>query len=405
MARYDQLTFDLVLPMIVALIAILMLPPDLFGEKLSLFPPILGIASLYLSYHFNRIFGFWLSLLLLGLWLMLHETRFVVLGNIERQILLLGLHLCVFIWSWQKERGLWTLPGLYRLIPFAFVVAAVWTLNDYSEGQLRQAWPAEWFTVNWGAYTSGFVVVLVGLMVFSYIGRYMFRPSPEIGFVIQLTFWLGLILIPVSKVDGRFSMDLVYSIVFASLMVSLFRHAHQIAYYDELTRIPGRRALNEKLDSLGPKYVIAMCDVDHFKKFNDTHGHDLGDQVLQMVATQLNRVNGGGLAYRYGGEEFTLLFPNKDIDDVLPFLEAVREKIAHYKVVVRSDKRPKSDRDGAKKRGSQQKVKTVNVTISIGVARKSRQLNNYEEVIKSADNLLYKAKKKGRNCVVAEKEK
>ena len=58
---------------------------------------------------------------------------------------------------------------------------------------------------------------------------------------------------------------------------------------------------------------MAMIDVDHFKKFNDTHGHDIGDQVLKLVAARLAQVEGGGIAYRYGGEEFAVLFPDRPI--------------------------------------------------------------------------------------------
>jgi len=75
--------------------------------------------------------------------------------------------------------------------------------------------------------------------------------------------------------------------------------------------LPSRRALIERLPSLGRRYTVAMVDVDHFKNFNDTYGHDAGDQVLRMVASRLGEVSGGGTAFRYGGEEFTILFPGK----------------------------------------------------------------------------------------------
>ena len=94
-----------------------------------------------------------------------------------------------------------------------------------------------------------------------------------------------------------------------SLCISLAHEGFHMAFRDELTGLPGRRALNEKLQRMGRIYTLAMADVDHFKVFNDTHGHDVGDQVLRMVAAQLRRVSGGGHAYRYGGEEFTLVFP------------------------------------------------------------------------------------------------
>lgn len=78
-----------------------------------------------------------------------------------------------------------------------------------------------------------------------------------------------------------------------------------------------------------------MADVDHFKAFNDTHGHDVGDQVLRMVAAQLRRVSGGGYAYRYGGEEFTLVFPGKTAVEAMPYLETVRQAIEAYQMRLR----------------------------------------------------------------------
>jgi diguanylate cyclase (GGDEF)-like protein len=100
-----------------------------------------------------------------------------------------------------------------------------------------------------------------------------------------------------------------------------------MAYRDELTQLPSRRALNESLLKVGDSYTIAMVDVDHFKQFNDTYGHETGDQVLQMIASRLADVSGGGKAFRYGGEEFAVMFPNKLMDEAYPSLEALRKSV------------------------------------------------------------------------------
>jgi diguanylate cyclase (GGDEF)-like protein len=90
--------------------------------------------------------------------------------------------------------------------------------------------------------------------------------------------------------------------------------SYDMAYRDELTGLLGRRALNDRLKGLARQYVIAKMDVDHFKKYNDTHGHDIGDEVLKMVARQIGAVGGGGTAYRYGGEEFCVVFAVKTLN-------------------------------------------------------------------------------------------
>jgi len=91
-----------------------------------------------------------------------------------------------------------------------------------------------------------------------------------------------------------------------------------MAYLDELTGLLSRRALNEYMMMLGRSYTIAMLDVDYFKKFNDTFGHDMSDQVLKMVGSKMRKVGGGGKAYRYGGEEFTVFFPRKKMNRLPP---------------------------------------------------------------------------------------
>ena len=142
-----------------------------------------------------------------------------------------------------------------------------------------------------------------------------------------------------------------------------------------------------------------MADVDHFKKFNDTYGHDLGDQVLKMVAVQIGGVGGGGKAFRYGGEEFTVLFPGKEAGEALPYLERLREEIDSYRLARRGVERPKKAQGNKRQRGSWRDKDSVSVTISIGVAERNDRLVTPQAVLDAADRALYRAKEKGRNRV------
>jgi len=181
------------------------------------------------------------------------------------------------------------------------------------------------------------------------------------------------------------------------LVVSLLQESHALAFRDQLTGLPGRRALEERLRSLGERYAIAMVDVDHFKGFNDTHGHDIGDQVLRLVAGRLAQVGGGGTAYRYGGEEFSVVFPKRDPGEVADDLEAIRGSIEHYRMAVRGGDRPKTAKEGAKRRGAGNTEKMLMVTVSIGLAGPSAEARTPMQVVKAADEALYRAKKGGRN--------
>ena len=183
----------------------------------------------------------------------------------------------------------------------------------------------------------------------------------------------------------------------AILIVALLQESHRLAFRDPLTGLPGRRALEERLSSLDGSYVISMVDVDHFKQFNDTHGHDIGDQVLKLVGARLAEVGGGGTAFRYGGEEFCVVFPDAELEDVLLQLEAVRVSIERYRMAVRSPDRPKELEDGAKRRGEGVADKHLSVTVSIGACSPGKRLRTAAQVIKAADEALYRAKQGGRN--------
>ena len=187
----------------------------------------------------------------------------------------------------------------------------------------------------------------------------------------------------------------------AELMVTVavLQDTYRMAFRDELTGLPSRRALNERLAGLGRTYTVAMVDVDHFKNFNDTYGHDLGDQVLKMVAAHIAGVGGGGTAYRYGGEEFTILFPGKETEVAMPHLEALREKIESYRLALRATDRPKKAKRGRRQRGGWRGKSAVSVTVSIGVAERNDSLPTPQAVIEAADRALYRAKDKGRNQV------
>jgi len=189
------------------------------------------------------------------------------------------------------------------------------------------------------------------------------------------------------------------------LVVAVLHESHRMAFRDGLTGLPNRRALEEQLRALGGDYTIAMVDVDHFKSFNDTHGHDIGDQVLKLVAARLDEVEGGGRAFRYGGEEFTVLFPGHVLFDAMPHLEKVRASVEHYRMALRGEDRPASTKEGARQRtrsGGGLAVNadhTVSVTVSIGAAAPDKKHKSAAEVIKAADEALYRAKQGGRNRI------
>ena len=179
------------------------------------------------------------------------------------------------------------------------------------------------------------------------------------------------------------------------LLVSLIETSHAIAYGDELTGLPSRRALTEALGELDGVYTIAMVDIDHFKMFNDTYGHDAGDQLLRMIGGRLAQVGGGGHSFRYGGEEFAVIFSATVLDDALPHLETLRHSIESTGFGLRGPERSRRH-DGTR---STRPTQRVSVSVSIGAAQASRRAAPAHDVLDAADAALYRAKRSGRNRV------
>ncbi len=162
------------------------------------------------------------------------------------------------------------------------------------------------------------------------------------------------------------------------------RMEHRIAY-DPLLHIYNRdycsRILSEQSKlNVAPPFTIAMIDIDHFKKVNDTYGHQAGDQVLYTVAQTISRVVvPEGTLCRYGGEELAVFFPQHDAKRVRKVMEEAREAIEKTKVT--------SGR------------KHIAVTVSCGISARTEAAQPLPAVLATADKALYRAKQGGRNQV------
>jgi len=180
------------------------------------------------------------------------------------------------------------------------------------------------------------------------------------------------------------------------LVVAVVEASYMMAYRDGLTELPGRRALNEALPRLSGQFTVAMVDVDHFKRFNDKYGHDAGDHVLRLVAARLAHAPGGATAYRYGGEEFALIFAGKSAEECLPHLEELRETVETSRFTMRRRFRPRNKPNAPKGRKTRE---AIVITVSIGVAEKNQRHSTADQVLQAADKALYRAKESGRNRV------
>ncbi len=164
-------------------------------------------------------------------------------------------------------------------------------------------------------------------------------------------------------------------------------HLKELSLTDVLTGLPNRRHAMRCLSSLWKEsietdspLVCIMIDADHFKGVNDTYGHDAGDAVLIELATTLQHwFRSDDIVCRLGGDEFFVICPGTDNNGGTLIAEIVREKVSELRVVT----------GGEPWHGS----------ISIGVASRTSNLNNYDELIKLSDKGVYTAKQDGKNCV------
>ena len=215
--------------------------------------------------------------------------------------------------------------------------------------------------------------------------------------------FFALVLGVVIHFHSKPEFDLLAIMALSALFCfAVIKDSFTMAFKDELTSIPSRRALMQYVQTMGRKYTVVMSDIDHFKKFNDTYGHDVGDEVLKLVASKLAKVSGGGKTFRFGGEEFIILFPRKNAAEVMPFVEIVRQTIADYDIALRAKPRPPKPNKAAAKKPAKDKI--VKVTTSFGIAQRSKQHSEFADIMKQADIALYAAKKAGRNCVKVAKQ-
>ena len=167
----------------------------------------------------------------------------------------------------------------------------------------------------------------------------------------------------------------------------------QMAHTDDLTGLENRRRFERiaELELLhaqltGGTLSLLLFDVDHFKRVNDTYGHDRGDQVLQVIARiAREQTRENDLLARFGGEEFVVLLPDTPVDEAAMFAERLRNAVAGGRIALP---------DG----------ELLGFTVSVGVSSFGEHANDLTTIIKAADDALYRAKHMGRNCVAVAEE-
>jgi diguanylate cyclase (GGDEF)-like protein len=365
-----------------------------------IYPYLVAVAGMLLGWRFNRsrlIFAI-LVLALADRGLLLFSpgvgTASEAVGRTVYNAIGFLLPLNMVFVSRVKERGILTFHSIVRLSFILMQVLGVFLICRYQEWGLatflNYSLPDDhllsWLPLSLPSLLS-FAVAFLSLT----IGFIRHESVIENGF-----FW-ALLSVFLAFAVGRVGPISTIYLATAGLVlvVSVIETSHSMAFRDELTGIPGRRALEEKLLQISGIFTVAMLDIDFFKKFNDRHGHEVGDQVLRLVASKLNTVSGGGKPFRYGGEEFTIIFPGLNSKAAISHLEKLRKRVEQTRFLVRGSNR--SGKRLEKSKGLRGFRKRAKVTISIGVAERNEKYTSPEQVLMAADKALYRAKKAGRN--------
>jgi diguanylate cyclase (GGDEF)-like protein len=373
------------------------------------------LAGLLLAWRFHSsrvffaLFVLFLAQQAIGFFLTANVSlRGPVHGALEAAVFLVPLNFVLL--SSARERG-FTLAtvgstGIFLFVQSTIVAALGRAGQDYASTPHARHHAAV------SLLSSPYTWAAFGIAAAFLLVRFLFLRKP----VESALFW-SLTSFLLASHSGGVGRTATAYFASSALILALFitETSYFLAYHDELTTLPSRRAFNDTLLRLEAPYSIAVVDIDHFKRFNDTYGHDTGDQVLRLVASSLARVTGGGRAYRCGGEEFAIVFSGKTSTEVVGDLEQLRATIESSSFRMRgadrrqsprgSDRRNQSTRSRARTgRAIRQlaqvsRLSAFSVTVSIGVAACTQDKTDPDRIVQSADKALYRAKAAGRNRI------
>ncbi len=403
--------FPIILPLFVfavIFLALIFAPSSADWPSYAFFsalPYIIVTGSAVLGVSFGQSRMVFTSLLLAGITFAIQRTFFVAgdSGRGETVVFLAGLYYppMAVVFYHLEERGLFSVHGRVRFAIVLSVLACLFILPAIVS--VRSVVMSGSVLVR--PVSSFLNISLSGLLMAVACAPLFFIPNRQEGpFMGPI---LAVALLHVEAGLGfrsslwREGQQQAVLVSFMSggafcLLWAVLESSWRSAHIDELTGLPGRRALRHRLASMGRDFAIAVVDIDFFKKINDRHGHGTGDQVLRYVASILRRQT-AGTAYRYGGEEFVIVYEGGEADAAEKAAEDVRRQVASGRFIVRGSDRPK-ERPAHAVRPSDLEERTLRITVSVGVAANSDRLQNAMEVLGAADRALYRAKKDGRNC-------
>jgi len=365
-------------------------------DSAQIYPLIVIGASLVVGLFFKRI---WLMLAILILALADRTLLYFAANNAvtteggrliyHAVSFLLPFNLCVFAFMKRKgdmtSQSIWFLGGILLQ---GCAVAFIYQHKGLGFGAFL-----EFSSLNW-PLLEGIPLAQMGLAAFGIAFTYYLLLYIRTRGVIERSFCWALISIfyalGLSKIGPMSS--IYFSTAGLILVISVIENIYVEGFQDELTDLPTRKNMLGILSQLDRGYTVALIEVDHFQRLKDNHGRRVSKEVLRLIGSKLTTVAGGGKPFRYGGEQFTVVFPGKFLPDTLPLMEELRQTIKKPGPILTGQKSPRK-----KPKRVEVLANKVPVTVSIGVAERKELDMSPHQAIKKAEGALITAKNEGRD--------
>ncbi|MFV2059380.1 MAG: GGDEF domain-containing protein [Gammaproteobacteria bacterium] len=336
--------------------------------------------------------------ILIGYWLMrnliwptdTNETTATILYVLIGPIIAINF-IIVFM---TQEKGIHNKTGLHLLLLLAFeLMILIWFVNITPDLLLKYLYypffgseifdltPMYQSTIIINAIT--FLILLINAII-----KQKITITGYLGAFIAIVLTQHYINTPITSV-------MFYTVASLILILTISLNSYRLSKIDLITELPSRRTFKSQLKKLNEHFCIALIDIDDFKIMTDEYGQDVCDQILRMIASRSRHLGRKGFPYRYGDQEFAIIFYDMQLHEANKYLATLCDSIANEPFLLRSKKRPLFKPNyiapvGRAERNT--KYKSIPISVSVGIAEKKPHHQNSFDVLTTSREALNRAK-------------
>jgi diguanylate cyclase (GGDEF)-like protein len=292
------------------------------------------------------------------------------------------------------EKGIQNKNGIHLLLLMSFeLMFLIWIVNLTPELFLKYLYypyfVSEIFDLS-PMYQSSIIinVIVFFILLIKAILKQQVVFTGYLGAFISIVLAQHFINTPITSM-------VYFSVACLILIMAISLNSYRLSKIDIITELPSLRSFKGQLKKLDDHFCIALVDIDEFKEMTDEYGQDVCDQILRMIASRSLLLGRKGFPYRYGDQEFALIFYDMQLHEANKYLATLCDSIANEPFMLRSSKRPFFKPNftpslGQSARNS--KYKSIPISVSVGIAEKKPHHNNASDVLTTAREALDRAK-------------